>query len=400
MGQTRQAGTASAHRTQSSASSHPKRTPSVENVHCTRVGNWSSISRNCSVEPEQPGGVDSPPSATETVSRSSDLGQNSDQLLPPGALKCGDWWCSLCAKSFRNGDLLTMHMQLVHRELEPSSARDSREHAAATGQSVETTAAASTAGQNTDTGTDGRPAPSRPRSFAVGGQFDAVPGHLQSRLSSLCSDSSQAPRPQLTIESRVEDFFADAQNHSLRNVQGGSCALNAERGSGAEFTGPSQGLDPRWHDFMGKSQERFTHSSQTSAAQGTDRRTGSHLDSPHSAGLSATLTPNTACNPLHTGRIQKPQIGRRCRHCQKIFHLNAGQFQEHEQKCVKQRVGLDCPQCGRSFASKVALKDHVDSLHSRKVFQCRACGMVFKWRTYVYQHRYKCAAYRIKKEPK
>lgn len=65
---------------------------------------------------------------------------------------------------------------------------------------------------------------------------------------------------------------------------------------------------------------------------------------------------------------------------------------------VKDQRAFVCGQCGSTFTSKVALNDHVDSMHSRKGFRCNACGMVFKWRTYVYQHRFKCVAHRMKTE--
>lgn len=425
-GQTRPAGTGSAHRTQSldtsphpnrapgSTSPHPNRAPSstsphrsrtpcsLEHVHCTQVANRPCNATRNRAELEPPeGGVDAPALAEESVSLSAlDFGWDPDDELPPGAWKPADWWCGLCAKSFRNGDLLTMHVQLVHKELEPS---------AAVGGMEQGTGASSASWQRANSGTGALPSPSIARGFAVREQADADPDYSQSGIHSLCSNSSQAPRPlPRSSESGVEEFLAaDAQNRSLHNAQGANPAQSIlERGGGPYISDSSHSLDPRWRNFVtGKSQEAFAHSSHAAAAQGTDGGTGSLLgSSPHAAGLSATQAPGAARRPpvpfhQHAGRVQKSPMGRRCRHCQKIVHLDAGQFQEHEQRCVKQRVGLDCPQCGRSFASKVALKDHVDSLHSRKGFQCRACGMVFKWRTYVYQHRYKCAAYRVKKEP-
>lgn len=400
MGQARPAGSDSVHRTQSSAPPHPNTTPRVGNVQCTQVANRSSTTRNCA-EHKRLGGVDAVSAAAmmDTVSQWSQPGQTSEGLLP-SVLKSGGWWCGRCAKSFRNGDLLTMHQLLVHRELGPSAAGGGREQAAA-GQTTVTTAAPSTSGPNSG---PGRVGPSEPCGFTVSEQFDAVSDRSpSSRLGSLLySNASQAQRPP-SSESRIEEFLADTtQSHSLQDAQGASHTHNnALRGSETPFSDPSQSLDSRWQNFSSRAQELFSHPSQIPAAPGADRVTDPYLDYTLIAGpSSATLTPNTAHGPFHAGRVRKSHIGRRCKHCQKIVHLGTDQFQEHEQQCTKQRMGLDCPQCGRSFASKVALKDHVDSLHSRKVFQCRACGMVFKWRTYVYQHRYKCAAYRIKKEPK
>lgn len=263
------------------------------------------------------------------------------------AQKPGDeQWCNLCAKFFRNGVLLAKHMQLVHAKHNPKNVVTSI-------------------------------------SFGVSSAIQQ-----SSSFDSMPSPSFTAPTSSIFEQIPSGSFLAQR----LIVGTGGDDTL---------FTGPSHSLglpQESLHTGIQGSEtcEYHPHSSvgaaQTVTSQCTsqtkDNFAASHTSSTPATGMSVTYKPTT--------RLRRPPTGRRCTHCQKIFQLDNPRFADHEHHCIKQRLGMDCTQCGRSFASKVALKDHVDSMHAKKGFQCRACGMVFKWRTYVYQHRYKCAALKVK----
>ncbi|KAL8613310.1 hypothetical protein ACOMHN_052550 [Nucella lapillus] len=291
------------------------------------------------------------------------------------------WWCSLCGKAFGSGELLDMHRQFVHQK--HTSAPSSR--------AASQTAGVMSAGQSSvaSSVTDNDALSLEPPLLTPGFLNEVLDGdlfHGDKKMNFLGASISQVSRPHGS-----ERTGPGAQNCWLQDAQ---APPNAPPNRPVENQlSQSSRRQGAW-----AANSFCVNPSYTPSSHAVDFMNSSYCNTSYSAAPPRMSCPLPKPSSLSGRRVSNP--GRRCKHCHKILHfVNHAQFVDHEQNCTKEGVCLPCVQCGRSFASKVALKDHVDSMHTKKGFQCRACGMVFKWRTYVYQHRYKCAAYRIKREP-
>ncbi|XP_076460603.1 uncharacterized protein LOC143293554 isoform X1 [Babylonia areolata] len=318
---------------------------------------------------------------------------SQDVMSMPAVNNSRGWWCERCCKAFRSGDLLARHMQLVHRtSLTPASSGTG-------GQTARMTSPCQSSVLSPGAHADSEPLSLEPSLVPQGllsEMLDVELLHTENKMNFSCSNTGLTSQTQYT-DRTVKEFLPHTDDWWLQDHQNSTVNETSE----PRIPDPSQPSASGGQGVWTTSNAFCANPSYMSTSQGFENMTSNFSSAPYNLSSPVSRLARMLAKPSGLAGRRAPSTGRRCRHCHKILRfVSNAQFVEHEEKCTREGgVGLACGQCGRSFGSRVALKDHVDSMHTKKGFQCRGCGMVFKWRTYVYQHRYKCAAYRIKREP-
>lgn len=85
---------------------------------------------------------------------------------------------------------------------------------------------------------------------------------------------------------------------------------------------------------------------------------------------------------FHTGF--KPY---KCNTCKRSY-VSQHSYAHHVKTCSK---NAKCKECGKQFSSDSVLADHIKTVHQYSWFAC-ACGKKYRWRTNLSRHRRSCDA--------
>ena len=73
-----------------------------------------------------------------------------------------------------------------------------------------------------------------------------------------------------------------------------------------------------------------------------------------------------------------------CKHCDKTF-ARYDSCKRHEKTCLN--GGALCRYCGRTFACKSSVVDHIAAIHENRSYECAVCSETFKYRASLNKHK-------------